>query len=59
MYHIFFTRSSIIEFLDCFRILAMVTSTAMNIGVHVSFSIMAFSRDMPRHIYTTMCKIES
>ena len=36
--------------LGCFRVLAIVNNTAMNIGVHVSFRIrvIVFSRYMPR-----------
>ena len=34
--------------LCCFRVLAIVNSAAMNIGVHVSFWIMVFSGYMPR-----------
>ena len=37
------------EYLDCFHFLAIVDSTAMNIGVHVSFWIMFFSRYIPRN----------
>ena len=46
MYHIFI-RSSADEHLGCFHVLAIVNSGAMNIGVHVSFSIMIFSGYMP------------
>ena len=34
--------------LGCFHVLAIVSSVAMNTGVHVSFQIMFFSRYMPR-----------
>ena len=48
MYHIFFIHSSVDEHLGCFHVLAIVNSAAVNIGVHVSFQTMFFSRHMPR-----------
>ena len=35
--------------LGCFHVLAIVNCIAVNIGVHVSFQIMAFSRYVPRN----------
>ena len=47
MYHNFFIHSSVDGHLGCFHILAIINSTAMNIGVHVSFSILVFLEYMP------------
>ena len=44
----------LMEFVDgflpigCFHVLAIVNSAAMNIGIHVSFSILVSSGYMPR-----------
>ena len=47
MYHIFFIYSSVSEHLNCFHVLAVVNSTAVNIGVQcVSFQSTAFCRYM-------------
>ena len=48
MYLSFFIHSSVNGHLGCFHVLAIVNSAAMNIGVHVSFSILVSSGYMPR-----------
>ena len=48
MYHHFFIHSSVDGHLGCFHVLAIVNSTAMNNGIHVSFSILVSSGYMPR-----------
>ena len=47
VYHIFI-HSSVDGHFGCFRVLAIVNSAAVNIGVRVSFRIMVFSGYMPR-----------
>ena len=47
MYHSFFIHSSVDGYLGCIHVLAIINSAAMNIWVHVSFSIMAFLGYMP------------
>ena len=47
MYHTFLIHSSVDEHLDCFHVLVIVNSATMNIGVHVSFSIMVSLGFMP------------
>ena len=48
MYHYCFIYSSVDGHLGCFHVLAIVNSTAMNNGIHVSFSILVSSGYMPR-----------
>ena len=52
MYHIFFIHSSVDGPLGCFHVLAIVNSTAVNIGIHVSFQIMLFSGYMYKSVST-------
>ena len=46
MYHSFFIHSSFDE-RGCFRVLDIVSSAAVNIRVHVSFSLLVSSGYMP------------
>ena len=47
MYHSFLVHSSADGHLGCFHVLAIINSAAMNIGVHVSFSVLVSSGYMP------------
>ena len=48
IYHNFFIYSSVDGPLGCFYVLAIVNRAAMNIGIHMSFSILVSSGYMPR-----------
>ena len=48
MYHSFFIHSFVNGHLECFHVLAIVSSASVNNGVHVSFSILASSGYMAR-----------
>ena len=44
MDHIFFIQSSVVRRFGCFHFLTIVDSAAMNIWVHISFSVVVLSR---------------
>ena len=48
MYYSFFIQSSVDGHLGCLHVLGIVNSAVMNLGVHVSFSILVSSGYMPR-----------
>ena len=49
MYHSIFNHSSVNGCLGCFHVLAIANSAAMNIRVHVFFSVLVSSGYMPRN----------
>ena len=57
IYHNFFIHSSVDGHLGCFHVLAIVNSAAMNIGVHVSFSVLVSLGHMPRSGIAGSCVV--
>ena len=49
VYHTTSSLSIINGYLDCIHVLAIVNSAAVNFGMHVSVSIIVFSRYMSRN----------
>ena len=47
MYHSFLIHSSLDGHLGCFHVMAIINSAVMNIGIHVSLSILVSSVCMP------------
>ena len=47
-YHNFLIHSSLDGHLGCFCVLAIISSVAMNNGIHVSLSVLVSSRYVPR-----------
>ena len=55
MYHNYFVNSSVNGYLGCFYVLAIVNSSAVNIGIHVSSSILVSSGYMPNNGIAQSC----
>ena len=50
MYHILFIHSSVVGHLDCFHASVIVSGTAVDMRVHVSFYALFSSRYTPRSV---------
>ena len=48
MYHNLFIHLSVDGYLGCFHVLAIVNRASVNIGTHISFSVLVSSGYMPR-----------
>ena len=57
VYHSYFIHSFVDGRLGCFHVLAIRNSAAMNIGVHMSFSILVASGYMPRSGIAGSCGV--
>ena len=55
MNHILFIHSSVDGHLGFFHVLAIVSSTVMNTGIHVSFRIVVFSEYRPNSRIVGSC----
>ena len=56
MYHICFIYSSVNGHLDCFHVLAIVNSAAMNIGIHVSFLFVTACIKIFAEVFAILCQ---
>ena len=54
-YHFFFIHSSVDGHLGCFLVLAIVNTASVNMGVHVSLSILVSSGCMPSNGIAGLC----